>query len=285
MSSELNYRKPSELLVIDLINEANGTNFDTNDFAIVDVGNRGNLTPIEGTPHVRETAATLRPYFGGRLKSTTTIHYHRLNASDMFNDVVVPVPLAGQTSTTELLDAINETLGLQLTTDDIIHEPVSTRVLPSVGTVKIKDGNPAWTGAIWVSIQRVPYRLEEWVTQRTLPVLTYPTNQTELIQGPLYAYPHDFSAFGNVLLPYNNGSSTDALLAVFKEVLPFDEWVLRTQPLPFNLMGSLVLYNGNIREPWSFRPGFSHILVIELNNDYCTNMAGYLVLHYNVKEE
>lgn len=285
MATETDFNKPSELLVIDLINEANGTKFDTNDFAIVDVANKGNLTPIEGTPHVRETCATLRPFLGGRLRATTMIHYHRLNASDMFNDVVVPVALAGQTSTYDLLEDINKTLGLQLTTNDIILEPVSTRVLPSIGTVKIKPGNPAWTGTVWFSINRVPYQLEEWVTQRNLPVLDYPTHQTERIQGPLYAYPHDFSDHGDQLLTYSNGSPTDALLDVFKDVLPFDTWVLRAQPKPFNLMGSLVLYNGNIREPWSFRPGFKYILVIELSSEFCTNIAGYLVLHYNVKGE
>lgn len=274
-----NMKLPSDVLVMDLINRSNDTNFNYTDLVITEIGLTGSNTTIDGTAYKRETGATLRPILGGRLKDTVKISYHRLDASRMFNNIVVPVAVDKQLSTVDVIDDINRELGLMLTVDDIIQEPINITKLPATFTVKFKPNNAAWMGQIWATVRREPYKLEEWVINRILPIIQYPTNQSTLIQGPLYAYPHDFSRFDDTLSKYSNGSDTTLLLTALNDVIKNDTWVERPIPEEFNISGAEVIYNGPIKEPYSTRKLFKSVLVVRLS-ELCTNVAGYITIHY-----
>lgn len=57
------------------------------------------------------------------------------------------------------------------------------------------------------------------------------------------------------------------------------------RPSPNNLFGAKVEFNGfNRIYPAAYNPLFSYILVVTLNDQYCTNLRGQLLIHYDLSK-
>lgn len=278
--AEISRNQTSEDAVIALINRDNNLRLSRADVVISNARLNGVNSPIAGTPYVRETSADVLAVKGGDFLENSEVSYHRWHAETIFAKVITVIPPNGQTSTVDLLDDINALYGLQLRENDIIPQSVNIRQIPFHAEIVFKPDNPAWMGKFPVIIRKVPLDIAKYVTARNLPVLRYPTGQSALIQGPLYAYSRDFTDSNQVLTNFNTESSFDLLVPILNAMFTPDTWVNRATAQAFNLGNAAVAYNGPVIPKYSGRTNFTRCLVIQLSN-LCSNMLGYLVLHYN----
>ena len=162
----MHLNKPSEELVIDLINEANGRTF-TN--VEIDVH-----TPQSHSHEGRNTRATVQGIEGNGYYGQQTVYYNRLHLDSAMpnNDpegLELMVPNDGFVDTVELCDRLNRMFNYQLGPDDVIYEPVDASQLPVTVTLKASLGSLAWTGQKVMSL--VPDR-PMWVDTFSSQVLT-----------------------------------------------------------------------------------------------------------------
>lgn len=271
---------PSEDMVIALINRDNDLYLSRADVVVGDIRNNLNPTEILSTGYMRDTTATLKAVFGGNFKENTDINYRRLDADVIFGKTVAVIPPEGQGNTFDLLPAINKMFGLALQDRDVVNEIINIRALPVELTVKFRDDCPAWKGGIPVVIRRVPIDIDTVIKNNELPIQRYPTGQSELIQGDLYAYSRDFNEYSDTLVDINFATPLDPVVDVLNRTMMPDNWVIQPTPKAFNLYNANVVYNGPVTLPYSSRRGFNRVLVIVLD-PVCNNMAGRLILHYN----
>lgn len=271
---------PSEDMVIALINRDNDLYLSRGDVVVSNIRNNPTPTQIETTGLYRDTVATLQAVYGGSFKEHTDITYRRLDADVIFGKTVAVVPPNGQSNTYDLLPSLNEQYGLALQKSDIFNEIIDLRVLPVEVTIRFRPECPAWKGSIPVVIRRVPIDIDTVVDNPELPILRYPTGQTALIQGDLYAYSRNFNSYADTLVDIDINSPLDPLVSILNKVFTPDVWVIQTTSKPFNLYNAVVLYNGPVTAPYSDRRSFNRVLVIGLDK-LCNNMAGRLILHYN----
>ncbi|MND25674.1 hypothetical protein D3C81_144460 [compost metagenome] len=64
-----------------------------------------------------------------------------------------------------------------------------------------------------------------------------------------------------------------------------DRWKCVNRPSKNNLFGARVLFNGfNRKYPQAYNVFMGYIWVVELNEQYCTNLRGSLMIHYNLSK-
>lgn len=279
MATEIPRNLPSEQMVIALINRDNGLMLSSADVAITNVRTNPNPTPIPNGGD-RDTVATALAVFGGDFKENAEITYRRLDATEIFSKVTTVVRPKQQTVASDFLSDINALYGLALERADIVEADVDITDLPISFDIKFKPDNPAWVGKFSVTVKRLPIDLASVVTQKTLPVLRYPTGQSALIQGDLYIYSKDFTPDAASLSNVDFNTPLDTLVTVLNKYVKPDTWVIRAQATDFNLNEAAVVYNGPVVDTYSTRRGFTRLLVVQLDT-LCSNMAGRLLFHYN----
>lgn len=133
------YKGTSEVRLVDLINEANGTELKlTDDFTF---GAISDYTDAQG----RNTKIVLKANASTSF-ADDVVFYNRLpitvltNLPDIDERIVRIESLP--TSVHELLDDINETLGLDLTTDEVLNTTITEK--ESTYPLTIVDGSVAW---------------------------------------------------------------------------------------------------------------------------------------------
>ncbi|QXO10862.1 hypothetical protein pEaSNUABM54_00036 [Erwinia phage pEa_SNUABM_54] len=280
MATPIPRNLPSEQMVIALINRDNNLNLSSSDVVVSEPRKNPTPTTITGTTAVRDTLADLLAVYGGNFKESAPITYRRLNADTIFAKVTTVIRPKNQVNTTDLIADINTLYGLALTVDDVVNELLDLNTLPYSLKVKFKDDNPAWIGSIPVIIKRMPTDIATVVTNNVLPVLRYPTGQSTLIQGDLYAYSRDFTANVSTLVDISFTSVLDPLVAILAAEFKPDAWVMKASASPFNLYGATVVYNGPVVDTYSTRRDRARCLVLQLSKS-CNNMAGRLILHYD----
>lgn len=279
MATDILRNLPSEQMVIALINRDNNLMLSSSDVVITNVHVNPNPTEIVGIG-LRDTEADVLAVFGGDFKENSSITYRRLDAVEMFSKVTTVLRPNNQGVVSDLLADINDLYGLALQRSDIVEAPIDISVLPITVSVVFKENNPAWTGSFPVTIQRLPVDLSSVVTQRSLPVLRYPTGQSTLIQGDLYLYAKDFTEDAAALVNVDFNTPLDNVITVLNKHAKPDVWVIRAQAADFNLNEASVIYNGPVIDTYSTRRGFTRLLVIQLDT-LCANMTGRLLFHYN----
>jgi len=279
MATAIPRNLPSEQMVIALINRDNNLNLSSSDVVVSEPRKNPTPTTISGTA-VRDTLADLLAIFGGNFKESAPITYRRLNADAIFGKVTTVIRPKNQVNTTDLISDINSIYGLALSGDDVVSELLDLTTLPVSVKVKFKTDNPAWQGSIPVVIKRMPIDIATVTKNNVLPVLRYPTGQSSLIQGDLYAYSRDFTEQATTLVDISFTSVLDPLVAILNAVFKPDVWSIKASKAAFNLYDAKVVYNGPVVDTYSTRRDRSRCLVIQLSSS-CNNMAGKLILHYD----
>lgn len=280
MATEVPLNQTSENAVIELINIDNDLYLSKADVVITNV--RTNPNPTVGSDGmVRDTIATAVAVKGGNLKNNVDVTYHRLRADVIFSKVTTVIAPNHQVTTADLLPEINKMYTLQLQENDIIPAVIDLRNLPFTTEIVFKSNNPAWVGKFPVIIRKLPLNLAEHLLVRDLPIHRYPSGQTDLIQGPLYCYGADFTPYRSVLTGMTTESDPTVLMPVLNRIMAPDQWGDRPSQSPFNVNGSKVVYNGPVIDRYSTRTDKERVLVLLLSNN-CNNIAGQLMLHYNV---
>lgn len=104
------------------------------------------------------------------------------------------------------------------------------------------------------------------------------------MDGRPHFYGADFTVISGQLEGYQEGQYLKANLVNYLNQVSPHHWVFEPEmkAFPFNLANSQVIYNGLVEDTaLSTRRDISHVMVIKLNEEYCTKMEGYLLLHYN----
>lgn len=287
------YNKPSDVLVIDLINETNtdaSTNVSINiNSSQVVFGKPSKVEAGEGidwNTQLRVTATRSSPYVG-----SVDLLYNRLNITKLFKNIAVNLDVKGATKTSDLLARLNARYGLSIDEKEVVENTVATRDddHPVVNhTIVIADTSLTFTGTLDVTIGEdadVGERLNLVITKPKLDGLHYPVDDTEKGQAYIYSYGVDCNAIRTFLQTLAAGVAVDdtALAKELNKVVP-ELWVAdSTQALDYNVNGAKVIYAGATSDPAAVdaNTAYSQVVIISLDDTKCSNFAGELYLHFN----
>lgn len=280
MTADGYYNLPTwDLFFRQLLLDNPNINFTAEEVRLIDI------TPYITADKEVNTKSTLIgvPEYGR--EGTWELTHNRPDLGVIFADVEVWVAPNNQTLKSELLPDINARFGFQLTAADIYDGYLNPQLVPYTVDLVVRENNPAFTGTLTVHIGRRKLQLETVMTNHHLAGINYPTMQSVKIQGPLYLYGFDFSyAYAELQALYPQGQEIlGETLDDFNRKVE-TPWVNAVTPQDWNMRGSLVSYNGPVAKapvPTN-RAWYTHCVVITLDETMCDNVAGYLVLHYNL---
>lgn len=272
------YNKPTYDLVFDLIKEANPESDFTQDQVRVT-----NITQNTNGDALRNSTGKLVAIPGMGREGDVTMTWNRPDIAEIFSDVDVYVPSTGLFKKSDLLATINLNFGFQLATEDIYDEVLNLSVIPTVTQLRIRPTCPAFTGILVVNIGDPKKAIDTVIRNTDLDGLAYPTNQSVKIQGPLYLYAQDYTYDAENMQKFGYGDLIEGeLLTILNRKSP-DQWINTPTPATWNMAGATVWYNGLTSEaPVYVNANYSRCVVIHLDSTLCTNVAGHLILHYNL---
>ena len=263
-------------LALDMINSAAGTQYRLKDITLKDI-----RYEEEG---FYNTSAIVTPVDGSGYQDPHRIQYDRINMDIFFKGIPVTVIPAYQKLLSDYLPTINKAYGLSLDASDIIDGVIPSNINPPFKIdIQINPYNPAFYGKFTLLVSDARKSIKLMVDTIDFGGIPYPTLDKTKIQGPLYFYGEDWTGLANMFKLYNTGDKVDMPLLTQINLYSEDVWVLSTSPIQFNLYNAKVLYNGRYDKTniYTKKVGFENVLVIGLDEEYCTNVAGYLVFHYN----
>lgn len=272
----IDYNKSSIQLAIDMVNQAAGTSFRIKDITFKDVKYLD-----EG---YYNTSAKLVPALGSDYQDPVVIQYDRINVDTFFRGIEVKVQPAYQKMLSDYLPTINETYGLSLTSEDIVDGliPVDTSP-PFKVKITIKDDNPAFYGSFILLVTNERKSIRDMVDGVKFGGIPYPTENVGKIQGSLYFYGEDWTELRRLLESYYVNMFIDDRFINEINLYSNDLWISTPNLADFNLYNAKVVHNGQYdrNNEYTKKVGFSNVLVIRLDENYCKNVGGYLVFHYN----
>lgn len=272
------YNKATGDLVFDLIKDANpDSDFTTDQVRLT------NFTDNTNGDTLRNTTGTLVAIPGMGREGEVTLTWNRPDMAQIFSDVDVYVSSTDKYKKSDLLAEINTNFGFQLATEDIYDEVLNLTTVPLVTTIKMRPTCPAFTGQLTVNIGDPKKAIDTVIRNTDLDGLAYPTNQSVKIQGPLYLYAMDYSydAANMQLFGYGDLIEGD-LLDILNRKSP-DTWVNTPTAADWNMASATVAYNGvTTSAPVYVNTSYDRCVVIHLDDTLCTNVAGHLILHYNL---
>lgn len=272
------YNKPTYDLVFDLIKEANPESDFTQDQVRVT-----NITQNTNGDALRNSTGKLVAIPGMGREGEVTMTWNRPDIAEIFSDVDVYVPSTGLFKKSDLLATINLNFGFQLATEDIYDEVLNLSTIPTVTQLRIRPTCPAFTGILVVNIGDPKKAIDTVIRNTDLDGLAYPTNQSVKIQGPLYLYAQDYTYDAENMQKFGYGDLIEGeLLKILNRKSP-DQWINTPTAATWNMAGATVWYNGLTSEaPVYVNANYSRCVVIHLDSTLCTNVAGHLILHYNL---
>ncbi|UQT03127.1 hypothetical protein TOTORO_02640 [Serratia phage vB_SmaS-Totoro] len=278
MANSNYYNKPTNRLVFDLIKEANpDADFSEDQVRLTNFTQNTNGDPL------RNTAGILKAIAGMGREGQEELTWNRPALNEIFKEISVYVSPNGKFKKSDLLKEINSNYNFQLDAGDIYDGVLNLSTLPTKTMIIVRPTCPAFTGQLEVTIGDPKVALETVIRNHDLDGLQYPTNQSEKIQGPLYLYANDYTFDVEGLQKFGYGDPIEGeLLDSLNRKSP-DTWVLKPTPAPWNANGADVWFNGpTASAPVYVNTAYQRCLVIHLDSDYCSNVAGHLILHYNM---
>lgn len=278
------YIYPSRTLVFNLINEDNGTFFNPTDVSLQ------NIRPDTTGGELRNTAIDIVGNVAEGIEGSVTVFYRRINIAEAFMRCDVEIKWQGESDTLGVIQAVNKLYGTKFDATDIELEAFNPNVLPVDVTVRIKDTSLAWIGSLKVRVAPFAQSLRDGMQIVVDPVFDYPTKQSVKAQGPLYLMPYSFDNYWTFLRGLTVGlqSSQDSqsLRTLINAVLPAaNQWTLSAAPAVRNLGYSegrvQILYSGAPIAKYTHRLSVGRILVVALSDTMCTDVYGYLVMHFS----
>lgn len=273
----------AEVAILASINAKNGTFFKSDDLLFGPGQAVADLTPVPST--TKNSSVLLRVNDGKPYSGQTRVFYDRLD----FAQVMAHTPLNTYaklrafrpTTIHELIPALNDYYGLNLTAADIVDGPLT--LVNGTGQVVIQ-ANPrsiGWRGEFTVTVAPGDAKLEQWLTDTDLSGIEYPSGQSTKGQAEVYSYRYDASshwqALRDVEVPADGMLVPQAICDILVEVTG-DDWNFNAGD--YSLVGAMIKYNGANSSDKQTNPAFMSIMEIELG-DACTNFAGKLHIHYN----
>ena len=143
--------KPSNELVVDLINADNGSNF-AYDELVLSPPVQNDIVNYNRNTSVIVTASNLFQFDGSQ-----TFYYNRVDFSDLFEGLSIVLGGQGLSDISGLLPELNATFGLGLTMTDLQSQPFpSNPTWPLTLTIVASPTSYAYTGQFSVTVQNIP---------------------------------------------------------------------------------------------------------------------------------
>jgi len=312
----LKYNKPVEQQLLDILNFTNGTAIEPWQVTFgPPIPEQDREIPIN-LPHVHDydlqrpnvttlTRIEVKPTPESGWRRSQHLTYRRRIIQDHF--AAVPfVIYAVENSDAVILKALKDQYGLHLephlVTIDFEQIDITTVLfqthmgsiiendiecddyIPPVtwnANVKINPEHPIWMGEIKVYIREAVQLLDRPI-KTTLEVKRYlgPGNHDKLPAEMIL--PMDrFVDYDHTLKHLKHGDLVGAWAVDMAKRVTGDEWVFEKRPLPFNLYGAKVVYNGlNTGEIYINDPKVSNALIIQFHDEYSNNLAGQWIIGY-----
>lgn len=278
------YIYPSRALVYNLINRDNGTYYNPTDVRLE------NLRPYSKTGDFRDTALDVVGVDEEGTSGTVTVHYARVDIGKAFAKVDLQISWDGQSDTLSVMQAINALYGTRFDADDVEITYFNPNTLPVTVNVQMRDDSLAWVGSVPVRVVAFSQSLADGLQTVVDPVFDYPTAQSVKAQGPLYLRPYNFDRYWPVLKGVQRGlqspADSESIRTIINGMLPAgNQWKLQATTATRNLATQgtqlSVLYVGRPLPEYTHRLSVGRILVITLSDTLCSDVFGYLVMHFS----
>jgi len=218
-----------------------------------------------------------------------TFWYTRLILDKYFEFITltdIPLPF----STYDLMLKIGELKDIAFDLDDVIHEDYADYPTEPV-VITANPKSLRWEGSFKVMVENT-LKKDLFVLNNTeVPeALAYPNNDPTKAQGYFYLNPFDFSEYRQELIPlgfYEHTLDGEKLAAIITK-LSGQEWVCSKEPHPRNIAYEViddqpyykVVYHGPSIERYTARTDLPRVIVLDINENLCTSLAGAVRLHY-----
>lgn len=297
--------KPSEELVIDLINRDNpDAHLKATKVLLQD--------PVvnEGEGETLNTRVVVKARKNSGYRDSQEVKFDRLNLADLLRNVNVFVNVHNPKNTAELLVELNKQIGTKLAASDLVIHDIAAGVNPPLANPEDPDPEPvahkltaistcrAYIGEATIFIgprPQVGERLELVILKRDLDGLAYPDGYSETKgQAYIYSYGSDCTPINIYLATLTtNGSLDTAKLAIELNKVFADEWRSGIEAADYNVSGATITYAGpTVTQESDGSGGTIDKPVPGANTDYgyvvkirlgalCSNFQGDLHLHYN----
>lgn len=290
--------KPSQELVIDLINYSNQTTL-TNQHILVTGAKPGTSEDNANA----NTVATVESVKGSGYIGKVDIAYARLDIGKLFEKIAVNLDVGNVTPTkpADLLTFLNRKYGLNIATDEVKDGTIDTTgSQPWSAQIEIADGSVAYIGTLTLTIgpdPEVGERLDTVILTKNLNGLIYPDGSSDgnnKIQTRTYCWNIDANPISSWLeLRAVGDKITDNSLATeLNKVVP-EIWVFDADNAKdYNTANWEVSYTGtNDQSPnnsGTYPPGgpwnskFNRIVTFQIDEALNSNVSGIFCLGYNV---
>lgn len=273
----------AELALIADINAKNGTFFKPGQLLFGPGQDISEITPAPST--TKNSSVLLRVNDGAPYTGQTRIFYDRLDLAKVFEhtplNTYAKLRAFRPTKIHDLVPAINDCYGLNITTDDILDGDLNLTNGNGQVTIVANPRSLGWKGEVVMTVAPGDAKLEQWMTDTDLEGIKYPSGQVAKGQAEVYSYRYDATTYWGALhaieVPEGGMLPNQAIADMLTEITG-DSWVFEAGD--YSLVGSLIKYNGVNTNDRPSNPNFSHVLEIVLGGA-CANFAGTLRIHYN----
>lgn len=273
----------AELALITSINAKNGTFFKPGQLLFGPGQLVSEVTPTPSTN--KNSSVLLRVNDGAPYTGQQRIFYDRLDLAKVFEhtplNTYAKLRAFRPTTIHDLVPAINDTYGLNITTADINDGELNLTAGSGQVTVVANPRSLGWIGQVTFTVVPGDAKLELWMTDTDLEGISYPSGQSAKGQAEVYSYRYDATNYWSMLhtisVPEGGLLPSQAVADILTE-LTGDTW--KFEAGDYSLVGSLITYNDVNTTDRPSNPNFTHVMEITLG-EACTNFAGTLRFHYN----
>lgn len=195
---------PSELKLLDLLNEANVPE------KLLSAANVRLVSPVPEDHNGRNTRLTIESIPGRGYFGEVDIFYRRIPLTDHVADQDVvrsEVPLTAEA----LIQLLNSTYGLFLSVDDFdaFSVPELTPGSNELLTLTAKTDSLGWLGSITIDFTYGKPYLDAVVGTKALNVMNHPVELGGLQSARMLTWNVDFSSIRDAILPNGDGTYSD----------------------------------------------------------------------------
>lgn len=123
---------------------------------------------------------TLVPVIDSRYVGAVKVNYPRLNLTQAFGDVKPIITALGGSSLHSMLGTITEALGIDMLPEDVVDVKIDWLSTGGQVNIPIKavPGSLGYVGSFLIQFNRLRPELDEFITNRDLPVFVHPVDPT-----------------------------------------------------------------------------------------------------------
>jgi hypothetical protein len=262
-------------VIVKPFNAAFGTNLTADDFELLDVH------PTNTDIDTATTANLSVVNTDSGYKGSRTIHYDRLDATELFYGIKKFIPMgSAEIDPYSVVGIMASKYGVKL---DINHID-KVEIKSGRAIVTFANNSPMIKGSVQFDFFDEAIDLQELIADDEVGVLDMP-ERTEKPNVSYYSYRFDMTYVKSFVPQMAVGSKATAELAEALANISGDPWVLDTaNATEFNLGNAELVFNGNTAAAnnagWPVNNDYAMVALFKLT-DLCNNFSGLLMVNMN----